>query len=401
MWFSRRNVGLALAAGAGVALLWVLLRPTPVPVEAAAVSRGPLQVTVDEEGETRVRERYVVAAPTSGRLLRITLEEGDAVAAGTLLARLEPAPLDPRTEAGARAHLEAAQANQRAAGARVRLAAAGLAQARRDARRAERLREAGTLSAEAYELAQLEETRLARELEAARFAAKAADYEVEVARAALLTAGGPGTGNSGGGTPCEGSVACVDLHSPVAGRVLRIPERSERVVVAGAPLLELGDPGALEIVVDVLSADAVRVQPGAPIWIEDWGGDAPLAARVRRVEPSGFTKISALGVEEQRVNVIADFAEAVPALGDGYRVEARIVVWEGADVLQVPGSALFRRGDAWHVFVLEAGRARLRRVEVGRRATFETEIRDGLEPGETVILHPSDRVADGVRVAPL
>jgi HlyD family secretion protein len=396
---ARRRAGAAAAGLAALLLGWWLLRAPAVPVETAEVTRGPLRVTVDEEGETRVKKRFVVAAPTAGRLLRIELDEGDAAPAGTIVARLEPAPLDPRDEAGARARLQAAEAQKSAAQARVALADAGLAQARRDAGRAERLREAGATSAEAFELARLKRIEAEQELEAARYAAEAADFEVAAARAALMATRTPSPRAAAESDGCAGAVPCLDVRAPVAGTVLRIHEESERIVPAGAPLLELGDPSDLEIVVDVLSADAVKIAAGAEIEVEDWGGERPLHARVRRVEPAGFTKISALGVEEQRVNVIGDFVDPPGALGDGYRVEARIVVWQGDDVIRVPGSALFRRGDDWHVFVVERGAARLRKVEVGHRGGFESEARAGLEPGERVVLHPSDRVQDGARVA--
>jgi HlyD family secretion protein len=398
----RRILGVALGAAALLAAGYYLVRAPAVPVELAEVTRGALRVTVDEEGETRVRERFVVAAPTSGRLLRIALDEGDSVGAGDVVARIVPSPLDPRDQAAAQARLEAAQAQKQAAVARRSLAEAALAQARRDAERADLLRKAGTISAEAHEQARLSLTRAREEGRAAGFAVDAAEHEVQAARAALLASRAPGPRAGSGGEPCsDGSGPCVDVRAPVPGEVLRVLEESERIVLAGTPLLELGDPGDLEIVVDVLSADAVRIQPGAEMVVEDWGGDAPLRARVRLVEPSGFTKVSALGVDEQRVNVIGDFVDPPGRLGDGFRVEARVVVWEGADVVRVPGSALFRRGDAWNVFVVDGGRARRREVEVGQRGTFEAEVRGGLEAGERVVLHPSDRVQDDVRVRPL
>jgi HlyD family secretion protein len=386
-------LGVAAAAGA-----WWLLRPAPLPVDVAAVRRGPLLVTVDEEGETRVRHRYTVAAPTTGRLLRIELDEGDAVEAGAVVARIEPAPLDPRDLAAAQARLEAAEATRAAAAARQLRAEAALAQSQRDARRAEDLFRAGTLAADAREQAKLAETSAAQEREAARFAVDAAEHEVEAARAALLatTAPLPGAATSA----CEDDHPCVRVHAPVAGRVLRVFEESERIVAAGTPLVEVGDPASIEIVVDILSTDAVRVVPGARFLVEDWGGDGALEARVRLVEPSAFTKVSALGVEEQRVNVIADLVQPEPRLGDRFRIEARIVVWEGEDVLQVPASALFRSGEAWSVFVVEGGVARLRAVRVGHQSVFEAEVTDGVAEGERVILHPSDRVGDGARVAP-
>jgi HlyD family secretion protein len=393
-----RRLWLAAAALALVALAYLALRPPGVPVETGEVTRGPLQVTVDEEGETRVRERFSVAAPTSGRLLRITLDAGDPVAAGDVLARIVPSPLDPRDEAAAQARLEAAESAQRGAAARAALAEAALAQAARDLARAEQLRAAGARSDEALEQARLQHTRARRELEAARFARDAANHDVEAARAVLMSARTtPGPADPGA-DPCARPEACVNVRAPVAGDVLRVHEESERIVAAGTPLLEIGDPHSIEVVVDVLSTDAVRVRPGAELWIEDWGGELPLRGTVRRVEPSGFTKVSALGVEEQRVNVIADFVEAPDGLGDGYRIEARIVVWDAADVLRVPASALFRSGEGWAVFVVEGGVARRREVEVGQRGSFEAELRGGLEPGERVVLHPSDRLADGVRV---
>jgi HlyD family secretion protein len=409
MTAGRRRIVWAAVIAAGALTLWWLWRPRPIAVDVTEVRRGPLVVTVDEEGETRVRERYVVAAPTSGRLLRIVLDEGDPVAAGQAVASIEPAPLGPRDLAAAQARLEAAQATERAASARMARAEAALAQARRDAARAERLHRAGTISDDAREKARLAETSALREHEEARYAADAALHEIEAARAVLIAAGA-GTAASGssaeaapsgddGGPPCTGGVPCVEARAPVGGQVLRVLEESERIVVAGTPLLEVGDPAALEVVSDLLSRDAVRVTPGARVLVEDWGGPGALEARVRRVEPSGFTKISALGVEEQRVNVISDLVAPEPRLGDGYRVEVRIVVWEGADAVQVPASALFRLGDEWAVFVVEGGRARRRIVAVGELGSFEAEIREGLAEGEVVVLHPSDRLRDGARVA--
>jgi HlyD family secretion protein len=400
---ARRRIAWLAAAAALALVAWLLWRPRPLAVDVAPVRRGPLVVTIDEEGETRVRQRYVVAAPTSGRLLRIDLDEGDVVAGGQAVARIEPAPLGPRDLAAAQARLEAAQATERAAAARMARAEAALAQVQRDASRAERLHRAGTISDDAREKARLAETSAVREHEEAQYAADAALHEIEAAQALLIAAGAGSARSRDGvnpGTPCAGGAPCVEARAPVDGQVLRVLEESERIVLAGTPLLEIGDPGSLEIVSDLLSRDAVRVAPGARVLVEDWGGPGALEARVRRVEPSGFTKISALGVEEQRVNVLSDLVTPEPRLGDGYRVEVRIVVWEGADVVQVPASALFRAGEAWAVFVVDGGRARQRIVEAGEHGTFEAEVRGGLAEGETVILHPSDRLRDGARVAP-
>jgi HlyD family secretion protein len=393
----RQLVGL-VAVLALATLLWWALSPPAVPVQMDAVSRGPLQVTVDEEGETRVRERFVVAAPATGRLLRIRLEEGDAIASGDVLAQIVPAPLDPRDRAAAEARLGAAEDAKRGAAARDSLAAAALAQAERDLARTEQLRAAGARSDEQLERMRLERTRALREREAARFAVAAADHEAEAARAALMAARASRGDPASPDDPCASPGTCIDVHAPISGHVLRIREESERVVLSGAPLLELGDPRAIEIVVDVLSADAVRIRPGAELWVEDWGGARPLRATVRRVEPSGFTKISALGVEEQRVNVVGDFVDPPDGLGDGYRIEARIVVWQAEDVLRVPTSALFRHGEGWAVFVVDGAVARRREVEVGERGPFAAEVKAGLEAGERVVLHPSDRLRDGVRV---
>ncbi len=394
---ARRAIGVAAAVVVLAGFVWLVL-PAPLPVDVAAVERGPLRVTVDEEGETRVRERYVVAAPTTGRLLRIALDEGDEVVAGQVVAHIQPAPLDPRDFAGAQARLEAAEASKSAADARKQRARAALEQARRDADRADRLRDAGTLSAEAHEQSRLAEISADREYEAARFGSEVANHDVAAARAALLaTEAVAAQPDATDGEPCEVS-PCVEVRGPVAGRVLRVLEESARIVTAGTPLIEIGDPGSLEVVVDILSTDAVRVRPGVTFWIEDWGGDRALEGRVRRVEPAAFTKISALGVEEQRVNVIADLLAPEPSLGDGFRVEARIVVWEGEDVLQIPASALFRRGAEWSVFVVDDGVATRREVRVGHQAAFEAEIVEGLEEGELVVLHPSDQVREGVRV---
>jgi len=371
-------------------LLVFAFRPRAVRVDVAEVARGPLRVTVDEEGQTRVRQRYVVAAPISGRLERIRLDEGYPVEPGAVVARIYPSPLDRRTEAEARARLDAAEASKRQADAAVEQARAALEQARRQLTRARRLRKQRAISPEELEIADLEVTTREKELTAATFAARAADFTVEAVRAALLAPAGVPTG--------DGESAVVDIRSPVQGRVLRVLEENERVVMTGTPLLELGDPSALEIVVDVLSEDAVRVRPGAPVLIDDWGGDGSLEARVRLVEPSGFTKISALGVEEQRVNVIADFIHPTQSMGDGYRVEARIVVWEGENVLKLPSSALFRHDNDWYVFVVENGRARRRRVEPGHRNPLDVEIRNGVKEGASVIVHPSDLVEDGTRV---
>lgn len=380
MKINAKHVGLAVGVAIVAYGAFALLRSGPVPVETARAARRPLQVTVDEEGETRVRDRYVVAAPVAGRVARIALREGDSVRAGTVLARMSPTPLDPRTRNEAVSRLDAAEDAQRAATAAVAQARAAHDQARRAWDRAQRLAADNSIAPADREQAELEEALRARELESAEFRSQAAAHDTEVARAALAA------GQE------------LVIRSPVSGRVLRVPEPSERVVTAGTPLLEIGDPSRLEAVADLLSTDAVTVAPGAPLLIEGWGGKT-LRGRLRLVEPSAFTKVSALGVEEQRVNVIGDFVDPPGTLGDRYRVEIRIIIWQGDSVLTVPASALFRHGDGWRVFVVERGRAWQRDVVVGHRTAFDAEIVRGLVAGDIVIPHPSDRMAEGVRVA--
>lgn len=380
-----------------VALIVAGLWPRALPVEVATAARGPLLVTVDEEGQTRVRNRYVVASPSGGHLRRVELKAGAAVEAGvTVLAVLETAGadmLDARSLAQARARVRGAESAREQAGARHALALASLEQRRLELKRARALSDQAIISAQELELAVTAERVAMQDERAAGFGLRVADYELEQARA-VLTRGLPGDG-------AESDAAALSVVSPVSGRVLRVFQESARAVLAGTPLLEVGDPTDLEVRVEVLSRDGVAIAPGARVLLEQWGGEKPLEARVRWVEPSAFTKISALGVEEQRVYVIADFVDAAaarPTLGDGYRVEARIVRWSADDVLRVPAGALFQRDGAWQAFVIEGGRARLRAVQVGQSNGIDTQITGGLEHGERVIVYPGDRVKDGSRV---
>ena len=408
---ARRSVmwGLlaALLAGGLAYAFW----PQPVPVDLARVSRGALIVTVDQEGRTRVKEVYVVSAPVAGRMLRIDAEVGDPVIAGeTVLTTIEPtqpAFLDLRSRARAEAVARTAEAALVQAEAELKRARAELEFARVDYKRAKELSARRTISKRALDLAELAVKTREADLAAAEAAVRIRRHELETARAALITPGqaassgqapSPGGAASSGGA---GSSCCVEVRAPVSGRILRILHKSESVVPAAEPLVEIGDPRDLEVVVDLLSTDAVGIKKGAEVLIEDWGGGPTLAGRVRRIEPYGFTKVSALGIEEQRVNVIIDFTDPPSKwrrLGHGYRVETRIIVWKGANVLKTPLGALFRRGDAWAAFVEENGRARLRPVEVGRTNGREAQVLDGLREGERVILHPSDRVKNGVRI---
>jgi HlyD family secretion protein len=374
--------GLVILAG-----LSLLFLPGPVPVEVTRVGVGPLQVTVDEDGETRAHDRFVVSAPVAGRVARIDLHEGDLIAPGQAIAELWPLPLSAREREEQLARIGAVEAQLREASERVRQAAASHEQARRERTRMETLAKGGFVAQQEAEQARLTEMTSANELEAVRFRERSVEADLKAARAALLSL-----------DTSRGSGARVIVRSPAAGKVLRIPEKSERVVAAGAALITVGDPNLIEIVVDLLSTDAVKVKAGMPVLLEGWGGDQPLRARVRVVEPYGFTKVSALGVEEQRVNVIADFVDPTESLGDGYRVEAKIVIWSGDKVLKVPVSALFRQGEEWAVFVVEGGRARRRKIQLGHRGALEAEVTHGLSAAETVIRHPSNDLTDGARV---
>lgn len=364
-----------------------MLRPTPVLVEVSKATRGPMRVTVDEDGETRAHDRFVIAAPIPGRMLRVELEEGDSVRENQVVAMIEPLPLNQQQQEEVLGRVASAEAAKRQADARAAHASEDYEQSRRDRERAEQLGRERVISTQALEQARNAEVTSGEELQAARFNALAAASEVKVARAGLV-----GIGDR------TAPRKVISLQALAAGRVLRVVEKSERVVQAGAPLVVLGDPGRIEIVTDVLTTDAVNIKPGATAFLEAWGGDHPLRAKVRLVEPAGFTKISALGVEEKRVNVIADFIDPADGLGDGFRVETRIVTWESPDILKIPGSAAFRERDGWSVFVLDSGRARRHAIEIGHRNQTETEVLSGITAGEDVILHPSNQLREGVRV---
>ena len=388
--------------GGLVALLLIGLalafRPRPVVVDLVTIERGPLAITVDEEGETRVHDVYVLSAPVTGRMRRVDLHAGDPVTAiDTVVAQIQPidpAFLDPRSEAQARADVRAAESARALAQAEVEQAKAELEFAEREHERANQLIAEGTISRRDLDLAERNIATARAVLATAIAALDVRNYELERARAALVSP----TQTLETGSDCD----CVSIRSPVDGRILRILQQSETVVQAGAPLVEIGDSRDLEIVVDLLSADAVKVEPGQRVIIDRWGGDTPLEGRVRLVEPFGFTKVSALGIEEQRVNVVIDLVSDErdwQKLAHGYQVELHIVLWEADDALTVPLLALFRDGESWAVFVESAGRAELRRVTTGRRNGLDAEIVEGLEEGERVVLHPSDRVTQGVRLA--
>jgi HlyD family secretion protein len=386
-WKYLRIVVLVLVVGGLVAAaLW----PQRIEVESAAVVRAPMEVTIDEEGETRVRERFTVSAPVAGRLLRIDLEPGDAVVAGkTVVARLAPASpplLDARTQGESSAALQAAAAAVEQAVAERARTAAQLDHARQSLVRSRQLASSGAVSRADLDAADVTARQAESALAAATAAVERAQKEGEVVRARLRVP--PRVERT------------VEMVAPVSGVVLIRRRESESVVAAGEPLMDLGDPADVEVIVDLLSTDAVRVAAGGVVRIEGWGGDTPLAGRVRRIEPSAFVKVSALGVEERRVNVIVDL-DAVPhdcKLGDGYKVEARVVVWAGTAVT-VPLGSLFRRGEEWAVFVVSNGRASSRQVTLGERNAEVAQVLHGLEPGERVVLHPPDTLVDGGRLS--
>jgi HlyD family secretion protein len=373
--------------------------PRPQLVDLGEVAKGPLTVTVREDGRTRVRDVYVVSAPVNGRLMRVTNHAGDDVVGGeTIVAQLQPTDpgfLDVRTRAQAEAAVKAAEAAQALAAADVERAKAELDYANSELKRIEELARRGTASRAALDRARLQHRTTVAQLATLESALHVREYELERARALLISPSGEGAGGS--------EPLFIPLTAPVTGRVLRVLQESESVVAAGTPIVQIGDPADLEIVVDLLSTEAVKVKAEAHAIISDWGGLKDLDARVRLVEPSGFTKISALGVEEQRVNVILDLTSPRAewtALGDGFRVETAIVIWESQSVVKVPQAALFRRPEGWAAFVMRDGRARLTRVELGEGNDLETSVASGLEPGDRVILHPNESILDGARIAP-
>jgi HlyD family secretion protein len=367
-----------------VALIVAGLWPKPLPVETVQVMTGSLRTTVNEEGKTRIRQRYIVSAPVTGQLRRIPFKAGADVKAGetvvAVIDPLTPAMLDARTRVLAEARRDTASANLDRARAAQKFAASEL-------KRFDMLFSEKTVSVQELEQAQWRETSAAKELVAAESALRQAEAELAEFSGTAPAQRGP-----------------AEIKAPVSGRILRVIEESSRVVAAGAPLMELGDPADLEVVIEVLSRDGAVIPPGTRVELEQWGGSEPLQARVRLVEPAAFTKVSALGVEEQRVNVIADITTPVEKranLGDSFRVEARIVTWEADKVLKVAAGALFRRGDEHAVFVVRNGRAALQAVDVGRSSGREIEITRGIAAGDVVILYPGDRINDGDRVKPL
>lgn len=385
MKLPSRKIVYWIAALAALGLAALLLRPEPLRVDTGQVAVGGMQVTVDELGETRSHDRFVINAPVAGRLTRIELHDGDAVQENQVVALIAPLPLGVREHSEQLARVAAAESRQREAEELVRHAQEDLEQARREVRRVERLVKDGFMSGQAAEQARNAEITIANDVEAARFRVRSAAAEVALARSGLIAGRG-------------GDKTLFEVRSPVAGSILRIPDPSERIVAAGTPLMTIGDLSRLEVLIELLSSEAVKVKPGMPVILDGWGGSQALKAQVKRVESYAFTKVSALGVEEKRTNVVADLADPPPDLGDGYRVNARIVVWSADKVAKVPASALFRCDEAWCVFAVEDDRAKRRTVQIGQRNAQEAEVLVGLQAGETVIRHPANQVEDGVRV---
>lgn len=391
----RKHIGLIIGIFVVILLIGIGFIPRPVMVDSAEVKLGTLKVSVEEEGRTRVIDRFVISAPVAGFMRRTELNVGDEIKKDQQIIYLEPlrsSVLDPRSRAEANARVAAAKAGLLAAEKNARAADADSNYASTEHARLKRLYESRTISLERYQQAQTNARRTKATLESAEFSVEVARFELEEADAAVRYSAAREAGET---------LETVSIKAPVQGRVLKIHHESEGVVNAGESLLEIGDPLSLEVEVDVLSKDAVRIKPGMKVIFERWGGDEPIEGVVRTIEPVGFTKISALGVEEQRVLVIADITSPVETwgkLGDGYRVEASFILWEGNGVLQIPSSALFRYAEGWAVFIIQDGMAELRQVEIGNRSGLAAEILSGLVEGENVITHPGDNVEDGSRV---
>lgn len=384
------------AVGIGVlGLIASGLKPQPIEVELGELMRGPLTVHVVEEGKTRIRNRYVVASPVAGQMKRVPLKPGDEVKAGeTVLTTIEPSLsplLDPRARTQAEARVKTAEAARMQATQSLDMAKTGEKFALSNWERTKKLINTGSISDTDRDNSERDAEMKQREVRAAEFAQKVAEFELEQAKAALLQFD----------APSSTSTVAIPVHAPVSGRVLKVMQESAMVVAPGTQILEVGDPADIEIEAEILSRDAVAIKPGAEVQVEQWGEDEPLKARVRRVEPAAFTKVSALGVEEQRVIVLSDLTNPPPgarALGDRYRVEVRVAVWHKDDVLLVPSGALFREGSAWMTFVFDNGKAKKLTIEAGRSDGRMTEVLKGLDPGAKVLLHPPDTVKDGVTV---
>lgn len=382
----QSRIGWILAAIGVLAALVIAFRPGRVPVETATVTTGLLQETLDEEGKTRMHDHFIIAAPIAGKLRRIELHAGDPVRPGEVVAWIDPAPIEPRQTAVLEARLEAARAARREAAALLGRAQAEYDQALSDRGRSEKLFQQGVISKESLEKATTAVAASTRQLEAAKSRAEFSAHQLDEATAALS------------GATSDTRLTPVPVQSPVNGRVLRLLEQSEKVLVPGAPMIEIGYTPRLEVVADFLTTDAVKIHTGMNAIVDDWGGEEPLPARVRTVEPGAFTKVSALGVEEQRVNVVLDFTDGSANLADAYRVEVRVITWENRKALKIPVSSIFRSAEDWAVFQVANGAAHHKKITPGHRGDYEVEVFDGLREGDSVIVHPSPDLKDGIRV---
>lgn len=397
IWLKRAGQSLfVVVAIAGI--VWFAW-PRPIPVDLATAKVGPMEVTVDDEAKTRVRHVYTVSAPIAGRVLRISLlrHVGDQVTADeTIVAVMQPAApsfLDVRSRAELEAAMAAAEAAVKLAEAEVRRIAAALEFSRSELKRAQTLSRTETISIRTLDKAKLDVETNEAALASAKAQLEVRRHELHNASARLI--------DPANATPESNPRCCIQLRAPVTGRVLKINQESEAVVQAGAPLIEIGDALDLEVVAELLSTDAVQIKPGSPVRIDGWGGP-PIQGRVVRVDPAGFLKLSALGIEEQRVRTVIDFVDPPNAwsrLGHDYRVVVHVTVWNAENALTVPVSALFRKGDDWAVFAVKNGRARMTVVKVGQRNSRMAEVTSGLSAGDQVVLHPSDRIADRVAIS--
>lgn len=394
---SQRRIILYGIAAVIILVIGYGFMPKPILVETAEAQRGHMRVTIEEEGKTRVINRFIVSAPVAGFSLRIGLDIGDSVSKGDRITELEPLRsnvLDPRSRAEAKARAAAAEASLLAAKENARSAKANADFANKEGERVRQLFKDSLVTQEKLDTAEADMQRTDAALKSSEFAVEVARHQKEAALSALKYSAAQETGSV---------KEKVLIKAPVSGSVLKIHHESEGVVSAGETLIEIGDPRALEVQVDVLSADAVKLKPGMPVLFERWGGNKPLQGRVRSIEPAGFTRVSALGVEEQRVLVISDIVsppEEWRQLGDGYRVEAHFILWEDNNVLQIPSSALFRTGNDWSVFLIKNKKAQHRVVQIGYRNGLYTQVVSGLSEGEMVIPHPDNSIKDSSSVRP-
>ncbi len=396
---SARRIKLLVIASLALGLLVFLLlalRPQAVEVELIEIRRGPMQVMIEEDGQTRIREIYRLPAPVSGHLQRITAKVGDPVIAGqTLIAQLlptSPGLLDQRAREQAQAGIRAAESALQAARADTDRARGEDSYARKNLQRVQQLAIQDSISGNALDQAELAARSAHSQLQAREAAVALREAELLAAQASLQPLHG-----------ASSAQGVVDIRAPVNGRILQLHRQSAGPVAVGQALVDIGDPGALEIIVDLLSRDAVQVRIGAEVRIEDWGGAYPLRGRVQQIEPAGYTRVSALGIEEQRVNVIIDLLEPPSrwqGLGHGFRIDAKIAVWQAEEVLQVPTGALFRQDTHWAVFVDRQGRAALQHIEIGQNNGRVAEVLAGLEASERVVLHPSERITHNTRISP-